>query len=97
LDDLRHIQFLLSGRKRLLKVLESLGSPRKDQFRKKIEFLVQLSQKTLKNVKASPNEVKETVSKKLEFGSQIDPQKMYNFSFFSFVPLYCKKDLEFSY
>jgi len=38
-DDLKHIQALLTG------------SPKKDQFKKKVEFLVQLSHTTLKKVK----------------------------------------------
>jgi len=64
-----------------LKVLESLGSPRKDQFQKKVEFLVQLSQKTLKNAKQIPNEPKESVNKKLEFGLKDDAHLMYTFFF----------------
>jgi len=47
-DDLKHIQGLLTG------------SPKKDQFKKKVEFLVQLTHKTLKKVKHPPKESKES-------------------------------------
>jgi hypothetical protein len=47
-DDLKHIQVLLTG------------SPKKDQFKKKVEFLVQLSHKTIKKVKHPPKESKES-------------------------------------